>query len=79
MKFQQALGEAITKDVLFMHVDCGVFLPYRWNPATLRVEWWSIKEDKWMVIDSEDSSGCEDWVVTERPRADYEKIVYQEN
>ena len=67
MTFQQALGEAITKDVLFMHIDCGAFLPYRWNPATMKVEWWSVANDKWNEMTHKPGES-DDWLVTELPQ-----------
>ena len=75
MTFRRALAKAIKRDVLFMHVDCGAFTPYRWNPKNLQVEYWGT--EGWTVLTA---PPCEtdDWIVTDRLRPDHEEIVYKD-
>lgn len=76
LAYREAIAEAIRKDVLFFHIDCGAFTPYRWNPDLSRVEYWH--RERWNPIQMKEDCGAKDWVVSDRPRRDYEVIVYKD-
>ena len=77
MKFIEVLNEAITKEVLFIHVDCGAFTPYRYNKQSNCIEYWDESNNKWEISEfSNHDSNCDDWIVTKKPVKNYETIVY---
>jgi len=74
MKFLEVAKQAAEKDVLFFHIDCGAFLPHRFNPDKMRTEFWN--GSAWAIV-QEDPPTCNDWILSSCRRTDHETIKYE--